>query len=235
MILGFTSGRSWDKKALIARLDNFQRIGCRAVEIGVGAQEIVSLSKVDELSQLNEMFEYVSVHAPAGNFSYKNLNQDISLLDMAIKRIKPQVVVVHPDRIVTPQLLLDLNWPLAIENLDSRSDIGKTADQLQEYFDLFPNAKTVLDLNHVFTSTPDMSLVHSLWEAFSSRVTHFHLSGHVDANAPHDFLFKTKQDGIIGALLTKDLPIILEPDISNLSPDNIQREYQYVADRIGKL
>ncbi len=213
MVLGFTSGR-------ISNLKYYLRVGCTAIELNVGT--------IEGLEKLNTLFDYVSIHAPTGPFDYLQL-------DALVKIVKPKVVVLHPDNIINPRLVNELGWPLALENMDWRKSTGKTVEQLEKWFDIFPQAKMVLDLNHVFTNTADMSLASSLWQKFSDRVAHFHLSGFSGENKPHDFLFKTGQDKIIAALPVKYLPIILEPDISDLSPENIQREYQYVTDKINLL
>ena len=129
-------------------------------------------------------FKYKSIHMPVlnhGNFiSYPDsiIDNELTIIDKIIEEIDPNTVLFHPDQMV------DFKWVrekygnrLAFENIDARKMFGKTVDEMAKVFELCPNAKFVLDVNHVYTNDKTMILASDLYLAFKDRLTHYHLSG----------------------------------------------------------
>lgn len=58
-------------------------------------------------------------------------------------------IVVHPDAITDDiGAYCRLGRRLAVENMDARKDAGRTADDLERYFALLPEARLCFDIAH---------------------------------------------------------------------------------------
>lgn len=211
MILGYTSGRFTDKEVFLDRLRFFKKIGCNALEIHLKLGDFGIFSCIEEVGQEASDFDYVTIHAPAepGWLSDSAPAKDtIAQMDKLRQATGAQVMVVHPDVIVEPEILHRLDWPLAIENMDWRKSDGRWVDQLSRWFEIYPEAAMVLDLNHVYTNDRSMQLGRDLWQNFSGRIKHLHLSSFVDKGAIHEPFTKSNCGIILESVPTTKLPEI---------------------------
>jgi hypothetical protein len=74
-----------------------------------------------------------------------------------------------------------------------------------------------------------MALAGELWNRFSARVRHFHMSGFIDEVQVHEPFSTSHCDSIISALPTLELPIILEIGASKLPARHVRIEFEYVS------
>jgi len=185
-----------------------------AAELSTVAIELAALSE-PELAPLIDYLEdrpalpflFVSVHAP----SKQRVMPEEDLVS-ELCRIAPGVdaVVFHPDLIEDPELYRPLGRKLVIENMDSRKPTGRTADQLEDYFDALPEAGLCFDVPHAKSVDPAMEIGRAILDRFGPRLRHVHLSS-LDGDCHHVPL--TEQDEALFAPLLamcRDVPWILE-------------------------
>jgi len=87
-------------------------------------------------------FRFVSVHGPSKD---RRMSDDelVSLLERLPARVS--AIVMHPDVMVDLAPYRRLGRRLCIENMDARKPIGRTAAELQRYFDALPEARFCFD------------------------------------------------------------------------------------------
>lgn len=178
-------------------------------------------------------FKYRSIHLPVLDASKKviiypdpKIFDELGTVDRYISEISPQTVLVHPDQIS------DFDWLaekygdlLAFENLDAKKIFGKTVADLNFVFKKCPKAKLVLDLNHVYTNDESMALADDIYQAFKTRLCHFHLSGY---GGFHDALCLSQENVIVKGLVSLDYPIIDEGNL--MERDLLKTEFDYVCE-----
>ena len=137
---------------------------------------------VESLSELDlSGYEYVSVHAPS-RFSALSESDCAHHLSRFIDLGWP--VILHPDAIQEPRHWSAFGDLLCIENMDKRKPDGRTADELQLWFDRFPEASFCLDLGHARQVDPSLTLTRKLIRLFGSRLKQIHLS-ELDVRSHH--------------------------------------------------
>ena len=135
MLLGYTAGKFTDETNFLNRLRFFKKIGCTALELHFGLQEINNLALSSELIWEIKSFEYLSYHTPAANLWFDETNESKEVLDKIdiwIQTLDIKLVVIHPDRIKNADVRLERNWPLGLENMDWRKDDAKDVEQMQK-------------------------------------------------------------------------------------------------------
>lgn len=175
---GFMSDDRGAWKRLLARASCCSR---DAVEISaLSAPELPSL--LDALGAGMPDFGYVAVHAPTKALPQ---GQEERLVDL-LSRLPHWVstIVVHPDVVDDPTRFRTLGGRVAFENMDRRKEDGRTVDELAPFFDAAPEAGFCLDLAHVGSIDPTLSLADDLMNAFGHRLRQFHVSS-LDAGAHH--------------------------------------------------
>jgi sugar phosphate isomerase/epimerase len=156
-----------------------------------------------------QVFEYVSVHAPAQKAKgrWADVAPQLAWLPPLVRS-----VIVHPDLVKAPdiEVLRPLGERLCFENMDCTKETGRFADELDDVFAAFPEAGFCLDLAHVWTN--DRSLRHAdvLLERFGDRLRQVHVSG-IDADARHRPMTST-DFALYGGLLARcsAVPVVLE-------------------------
>jgi hypothetical protein len=185
-------------------------------------------------NELLKKFKYISIHMPVLKdkefISYpdNSISDELETIDSIINDINPNTILFHPDQI------RDFNWVkekyggrLAFENMDSRKNFGKTIGDMTKVFDSCPEAKFVLDVNHVYTNDETMNLATILFNGLSNRLTHYHLSGF---GGLHNALCQTHEDIILKGIKSLDKPIIHEGDL--LNKNLLINEFEYIIKRI---
>lgn len=126
-------------------------------------------------------FEYVSVHAPS-RFSRESESRIAELLGRCVEYALP--VVLHPDAIHDPGCWMDFGALLCLENMDKRKPLGRTADELDPWFERLPGATFCLDLGHAKQVDPSLTTAHELVTRFGPRLRQIHLS-ELDSRSRH--------------------------------------------------
>lgn len=230
MVLGFTSGMYLGQENYRARLKYFKQLGCNALEIHVDPR-LDALEFKDEILE----FDYVSIHTPVKNIYYDDSVETKIILDKIdnwTKNLNIKLVVVHPDLIKNPEILKDKHWPLALENMDWRKQDGKYVDHLERWFSIFPQAKMVLDLNHILTNDTSLKLADQFYEKFSDRISQIHLSGFIDEVKIHEPITTSGCTHLTQLIKNKNLPVIMEVDTANLDPKILESEFEFVRTQI---
>lgn len=156
-------------------------------------------------------FTHVSVHAPS-RFMQISEREAAKLLEVALE-LKIGIVV-HPDTITNPDLWRHFGSFLWVENLDKRKVTARTASELEQLFETFPEAGFCLDVAHARQIDPTMSESVQMLSFFQERLRQIHASG-LNSNSTHSVLSAGASSafGQISHLIPQQIPIILESPI----------------------
>ena len=173
-------------------------------------------------------FEYVALHAPSG-FSPAREGLIVNrLAEAALPREWP--VVLHPDAVHNPELWRKLGRFLCIENMDKRKPIGRTAEELAQVFDLFPEATLCFDIGHARQVDATMTEAYLILTSYRDRLQQVHLSD-VNTRSKHDPLSVASilafQD--MADLIPPEIPVILETPVDE---EQIEREIEKAAEAL---
>jgi hypothetical protein len=187
-----------------------------ASQVSSFAVELTALSE-DEMPALLDFlssepplpFRYLSVHGP----SKARLMPEAELVaTLARLPVFVDAIVLHPDQMADLSLYRALGPRLVIENMDSRKTEGRTAGELEPYFESLPLAGFCFDIAHAWTVDSTMEAGRDLLDRFAPRLRHVHLSSissglrHIPLRREHEELF--------APLLSRcrDVPWILEAE-----------------------
>lgn len=150
-----------------------------AVELAALAEpELAALERwLAERSALG--FRYVSVHAPV---KQRAMPEDELVARLAALPAYVASIVVHPDVIEDPALYRRLGRRAVVENMDDRKATGRTFGELAELMEILPAAGLCLDVAHVASVDPGMSVGHELLDELGGRLRQVHLSSLVDGS-----------------------------------------------------
>ena len=87
------------------------------------------------------------------------------------------------------------------------------------------------DVAHVFDNDPTMKLGKDLVSAFGERICEIHVSGY-NYRELHDPIHLSKQNEILDAIPSLDLPIIIESVC--LNEDEVRKEFEYISAYLQK-
>lgn len=171
-----------------------------------------------------QALEYVSVHVPS---RFKTLTEAevARLLRPCIDHAFP--IVIHPDIIRDPEHWRPFRSLLCIENMDKRKTTGRTLEELERFFSLFPEATFCLDIGHARQVDSTMTEARRMLRTVGDRLRQIHIS-EVDAHGHHDRLsLATIIAGqSIASLIGREVPVIIE---SMIPEKDIQREIRAAA------
>jgi hypothetical protein len=151
-------------------------------------------------------FRYVSVHAPV---KHQGLEEPTLVQRLAEFPVWVRSIVAHPDALVDPRAFRSLGTRLVLENMDHRKKTGRTADELETFFEELPDAGFCLDVAHAWSIDTTMAVAHELLDRCRCRLRQVHLSslsdGHHVTVAPDD-------ESLFAEVLDRcrDVPWILE-------------------------
>jgi hypothetical protein len=194
-----------------------------------GRMACVELSalRVSELENLIEAiptldlssYAYVSIHAPS-NFSSQDEEWISDLLFSRVPDAWP--IVMHPDTIHDFRHWSRFGARLAIENMDRRKPIGRTAKELTDVFKFLPEASLCFDLGHARQCDASMTQAFLILTEFGSRMVQVHIS-EVNSASQHDPISygATLAFQQIAPMIPETIPIIVE---SKVSANHIARE-----------
>jgi hypothetical protein len=111
---------------------------------------------------------------------------------------------LHPDAIQDFALWRPFGSSLLIENMDRRKPCGRTVRELENIFELLPDACLCFDLAHARQVDTTMTSAHLILKRFGERLRQVHLS-EVNTDSKHDRLS-------YGAILAYQKVAALIPD-----------------------
>lgn len=174
-----------------------------------------------------EAYEFVSVHAPSRLF-------DLSEAELcAILRRLPEEwpIVVHPN-VVESDVWSSLGERVCIENMDGRKGVGRTANEVEAWMVLLPEAGFCLDVAHAAQIDPSMEEAKRMLDRFGPRLVQVHVSrlGPSSEHLPLDESMM-RQIGKVAERISDEIPLIIE---SVLEEASISREIERVAEAFGR-
>jgi hypothetical protein len=153
-------------------------------------------------------FEYISLHAPS---SY-DAAEEKAIVE-ALAAIVPfgWPIVVHPDTIHDFGAWRGLGALVAIENMDRRKPVGRTARELDGIFKQLPEARFCFDIGHARQIDATMNEAHFLVQELGPRLAQLHVSD-VDALSRHDPLSADAVAAFrkVAPWVPEHVPLILE-------------------------
>jgi hypothetical protein len=231
MILGFTTG-PLGGISIKEKIRTYKDLGCRAIELGLVAAK--EQERWDEINKLESedlaAFEHVFLHAPGKEFIYGR-NEDTKRTLENIQKLYEKFhfahAVIHPDRVEDWEVFKEYGFPIAVENMDHRKEMGRTIEDLRGIFSKV-DVSMVLDVNHCYANDSTLELAKDMYVAFRERISEIHLSGFREL---HDPLHETKQIEIIQAVPNFDLPIIIEGSFP--TAEDIRAEFEYIKNNLS--
>lgn len=168
------------------------------------------------LPRLNQRYRYVSFHAPTNFDDERPLIPRLKIIaDLGLN------IVVHPDTISNVELWRSLGSRLCLENMDSRKPVGRTAEELEPFFEKLPEARLCLDIAHARQVDTSMNQAVRILRRFGDRLAQFHVS-EVNSKGTHFAMsFAAKQAYEPFAMALARAPIIIE---SMVERNDIVRE-----------
>lgn len=164
---------------------------------------------MEELPRLDlSQFSYVSVHVPS-KFKALSEAQVASGLHKCIDRAI--AIVVHPDVISDSAYWEPFGELLCIENMDKRKKTGRTATELEPFFDALPDATFCLDIGHARQVDPSMTEARQMLRRFGDRLIQIHIS-EVDNQGRHRRLSAASvlAGQSVQSLIREDAAVIVE-------------------------
>ena len=193
----------------------------QAVELSaLRENELVPL--LNDLDSLDlDQYSYISIHAPS-EFSAAQEPTIRDLLKGQLRRGWP--IVMHPDAIHNFAMWRDFGPLLAIENMDKRKPIGRTASQLALIFEKLPDATFCFDIGHARQVDPTMTESYLILRQFGHRLRQVHVS-EVNTRSKHDVLSYASILAFqeVADLIPIEIPLILE---TPLTQSQIQSEIE---------
>ncbi len=171
--IGFSTG-AIAKDDFVTALELLEPTRTSAVELSaLRAAELPALLEAlpGLLPRLSQRYRYISFHAPTNFDDEKSLVRKLMVIaDFGLN------IVVHPDTIANFDYWRGIGARLCLENMDSRKPIGRTADELEPFFDRLPEAKLCLDLAHARQIDSSMNQAVRILRRFADRLAQFHIS-----------------------------------------------------------
>lgn len=232
MLLGFSTGCLYETHDPLSSetFGVYRKIGANAIEINCHY-----MSQAPKLLELKpedlKGFRWISIHAP--NFDRYDTNsmiefrKTLDIFEEFSKKVRVNAIVFHPDQIGEWAIFENYTFPVFIENMDWRKEIGKYVESMQDIFEK-ADAPMVLDLNHCYTNDPTMHLAHDMIDAFRDRIMEIHVSGFEQYHEP---LFKTGQRDILEGVFDQHLPIIIESVCESVG--DAKKEFEYVKNYLN--
>lgn len=184
--------------------------GSRTTAVELSALRLPELAPLLALLPTLDLsaFEYVSVHAP----SRYDAAEERRIVD-ALAAVVPfgWPIVVHPDTIHDFGAWRGLGALVAIENMDRRKPVGRTARELDGIFKKLPEARFCFDIGHAQQIDRTMGEAYFLVQELGPRLAQLHVS-EVDAMSRHDPLSRVTVDAFrkVAPWVPEDVPLILE-------------------------
>jgi Xylose isomerase-like TIM barrel len=166
-----------------------------------------------------EHYQYIAVHAPS-QFQEDKENEVAHLLKEFVPGDWP--IIVHPDTLHDFSVWRPFGRQLAIENMDRRKEIGRTAEELHVIFDKLPEARLCFDIGHARQFDTTMTEAYRILKAYGDRLCQVHVS-EVNSASQHDPLSFSAILAFlqVASLISNWIPLIIE---SRIAADQIDNE-----------
>lgn len=128
-------------------------------------------------------YDYISFHAPS-SFSRE---EEPGLIRVLSRLPFDWPIILHPDTIHNWSSWRPLSSRLAIENMDRRKGVGRSAFEMELFFNELPDARMCLDLGHARQVDSSMVGAYEFLKMFADRIVQLHIS-EVDTFNRHDVL-----------------------------------------------
>jgi hypothetical protein len=194
-----------------------QRFPClelSALRIGELAPLIAAIPQLD-LSA----YSYVSFHAPS-SFSKDEEAWVADTLYAGVPEGWP--IVLHPDTIFDYSQWNRFGRRLAIENMDRRKPVGRTACELSDIYRLLPEAALCFDVGHARQCDASMTEAFLILSEFGNKLVEVHIS-EVNSASQHDPISHGAKIAFqqIARMIPERIPVIIE---SRVAPAQISNE-----------
>ncbi len=172
-------------------------------------------------------YRYVSFHAPS-RFDAAEERWLVDILEQNLPSSWP--IVLHPDTIHDPELWKRFHNQLAIENMDRRKAIGRSALELGAVFDALPDASLCFDIGHARQYDSSMTEAFRILSFFQSKLVQVHIS-EVNSQSQHDSISLGSKLAFqeVASLIPEDIPVIIE---SRVLESHISQELTHAAEAL---
>ncbi len=199
---------------MTAERGNWPELVERAAAISSLAVELSALSEPELPGLLDYLrrdpqlpFRYVSMHGPSKERSLDESKLVESLMSVPLW---VDAIVMHPDTIQDADRYLPLGSRLVLENMASRKDSGRSAEELESLFSALPDAGLCFDIAHAKAVDETMALGEEMVYRYADRLRHIHVSS-LDGAGHHRSLTPEDQELFSPVLEScRDVPWILE-------------------------
>ncbi len=222
--IGFSTG-ALALGDFVSALRMLQGKRCDAVELSALRQaELAPLIEAADALDLHQ-FAAVSFHAPSKIDPHFE-REAVELLSRVVQ--KKWIVVLHPDAITDFALWAPFGPWLALENMDKRKAIGRSAHEMMELFERLPEASFCFDIGHARQVDPSMAEAGSILSQFGGRLRLVHIS-EVNSQSKHDPLSLSALLAFkkVTHLIPDEATTIIE---SRVTEDQIEKEIEVVSD-----
>ncbi len=164
-------------------------------------------------------YKYVAIHAP----SQFQENDETEIADSLRKLVPPSwPIIIHPDTIFDFAIWRRFGKQLAVENMDRRKSVGRTAEELSIVFEKLPDARLCFDIGHARQFDTTMTEAYRILKSFGGRLCQVHVS-EVNSASQHDPLSYASILAYmqVAGLIAEEIPLIIE---SRVSADQIESE-----------
>jgi hypothetical protein len=188
--------------------------GSRFPCLELSALRVVELPRlVAALPQIDlSAYSYVSFHAPSA-FSRQDEAWIAEMLYVRVPEVWP--IILHPDAICDFKHWERFGKRLAIENMDRRKPVGRTACELNGIFAQLPGASLCFDVGHARQCDPSMTEAFLILSTFAQRLVQVHIS-EVNSASQHDSISRGAQLAFqqIAHMIPESIPVIIESRVS---------------------
>jgi hypothetical protein len=199
-----------------------------AVELSaIREQELIPLLR--SLGELDlSRFEYISIHAPS---QFPPESEGWIFQELYDIRHRGWPIVVHPDTLHECSRWRKLGDLLCIENMDKRKPGGRTARELKDLFETYPDASFCFDIGHARQVDTSMIESYRMLKSFGDRLRQVHVS-EVNSRNKHDPLSLVSIIDFqeVARYISPSVPVIIE---SIVTEDQIGAEIARVREALA--
>jgi len=175
---------------------------------------------IDALPHMDlSAYSYISFHAPSSFSS----DEEAWVADKLFSGVPAQwPIVIHPDTIFDFTRWTRFGRRLAIENMDRRKPIGRTACELSVVYEKLPDASLCFDVGHARQCDPSMTEAFLILSRFRDKLVEIHIS-EVNSASQHDAISHGAKIAFqqIARMIPEWIPVIIE---SRVTPAQIVTE-----------
>jgi hypothetical protein len=153
-------------------------------------------------------YSYISFHAPS-SFSEA---EEPWVADQIFKGVPESwPIILHPDVIFDVRHWIRFGSRLAVENMDRRKPVGRTARELEMVFEKLPDASLCFDVGHARQCDASMTEAFLILITFGKRLAQVHIS-EVNTASQHDSISHGAKLAFqqVARMIPDSIPIIIE-------------------------